>query len=72
MVSKPNVDCNLVLGFSGPAAQPLYGGRMTDMRRNEVISAIGRRIESIKKSNDSRPNEADEETDPYSLKTGLT
>ena len=44
---------------------------MNDARRNEVISAIGRRIEHIKKSNESRPNEADEEADPYSLKTGL-
>ena len=62
----------MITFFAGPAAQPLYGGRMNDMRLNEVISAIGRRIESIKKSNDSRPNEADEETDPYSLKTGIT
>ena len=44
---------------------------MNDARRNEVISAIGRRIEHIKKSNESRPNEADEEADPYSLKSGL-
>ena len=77
----------------GPASNPLYGGRMNDARRNEVISSIGviffinnprfpakkiniflfqRRIELIKKSNESRPNEADEEKDPLCLKAGIT
>jgi len=55
----------------GPVANPLYGGRMNDARRNEVISSIGRRIELIKKSNESRPNEADEEEDPKGLRSSI-
>jgi len=55
----------------GPVANPLYGGRMNDARRNEVVSSIGRRIELIKKSNETRPNEADEESDPLRLRSKI-
>ena len=55
----------------GPAYNQLYGGRMNEARRQEVLSSIKGRIERIKKSNECKPKEADEETDPTGLARGL-
>ena len=51
----------------GPVSHQLYGGRMNEVRRQEVLSSIQKRIEHIKKSNESKPKEADEEDDPLDL-----
>ena len=56
----------------GPASDNLYGGRMNEARKVEVVSVTKEALEKLKKCLETMPSEADEEERPKGLKSSIT
>ena len=56
----------------GPASDNLYGGRMNEARKIEVVTVTKEAIEKLKKCLGTMPSEADEEEQPVGLKSSIT
>ena len=56
----------------GPASDNLYGGRMNDARKIEVVTVTKEAIEKLKKCLETMPSEADEEEQPIGLRSSIT
>ena len=56
----------------GPASDHLYGGRMNEARKIEVVTVTKEAIEKLKKCLETMPSEADEEEQPIGLRSSIT
>ena len=57
---------------SAPATDNLYGGRMNEARKMEVVTVTKEAIEKLKSCLETMPSEADEEEQPNGLKNSVT
>ena len=57
---------------SAPATDNLYGGRMNEARKMEVVTVTKEAIEKLKSCLETMPSEADEEEQPNGLKSSVT
>ena len=55
----------------GPASEHLYGGRMNEARKMEVVSVTKEALEKLKKCLETMPSEVDEEDQPKGLKSSV-
>ena len=55
-----------------PATDNLYGGRMNEARKMEVVTVTKEAIEKLKSCLETMPSEADEEEQPNGLKSSVT
>ena len=56
----------------GPASDNLYGGRMNEARKIEVVTVTKEAIEKLKTCLGTMPSEADEEEQPVGLRSSIT